>query len=58
MKLIEYIDKNYGGNKSEFARSQGVLPQMVNKWINGDYIVIDGVLYSPRREIKAKELKK
>lgn len=57
MKLIDYINKNYGGNKSEFARSQDVLPQMVNKWLNGDYIVIDGVLYSPRRELKEKELK-
>lgn len=35
-----------------------VTPQHVTKWVNGDYIVIDGILYSPRRELKAKELKK
>ncbi|WP_419057413.1 hypothetical protein [Kluyvera georgiana] len=58
MKLIEYIEKYYSGNKSEFARANEVLPQHVNKWLNGDYIVIDGVLYSPRRELKEKELKK
>ncbi|MGG8042492.1 helix-turn-helix domain-containing protein [Klebsiella aerogenes] len=58
MKLTEYIDKYYGGNKSEFARENGVMPQQVNNWVNGDYIVIAGVLYSPRRELKAKEIKK
>ncbi|MDL4446319.1 hypothetical protein [Klebsiella michiganensis] len=58
MKLIDYIDKYYGGNKSEFARVNDVLPQAITKWIAGDYIVIDGVLYSPRRELKEKELKK
>lgn len=58
MKLIDYIDKYYGGNKSEFARVNDVLPQAITKWIAGDYIVIDGVLYSPRRELKEKELNK
>lgn len=58
MKLIDYIDKYYGGNKSEFARVNDVLPQAITKWIAGGYIVIDGVLYSPRRELKEKELNK
>lgn len=57
MKLTEYIDKYYGGNKSEFARANGVMPQQVNNWINGNYVVIDGFLYSPRRELAPKEIK-
>lgn len=58
MKLTEYIDKYFEGNKSEFARSEGVIPQQVHKWIAMECIVVEGVLYSPRRELKEKELKK
>lgn len=58
MKLTEYIEKYHSGNKADFARVNEVTPQHVTKWVNGDYIVIDGVLYSPRRELKEKELKK
>lgn len=57
MKLTEYIEEYYAGNKAEFARDNDVIPQHVTKWVNGDYIVIDGKLYSPRRELKVKELK-
>ena len=57
MKLTEYIDKYYGGNKSDFARANDVNPQQVTKWINGNYVVIDGFLYSPRRELVPKEIK-
>lgn len=58
MKLTEYIDKYFDGNKSEFARSEGVKQPQVHQWIDKDFIVIDGVLYSPRRELKERELKK
>lgn len=58
MKLIDYISENYGGNRSEFARANGVKPQHVNDWLNGGYIVIDGKLYSPRRDLVPIELKK
>ncbi|EHJ9825988.1 hypothetical protein U0E17_000663 [Salmonella enterica] len=58
MKLTEYIEKHFNGNKAEFARHEGVLAPQVHKWIAMDCVVIDGVLYSPRRELKEKELKK
>lgn len=58
MKLTEYIEKYYSGNKAEFARDNDVIPQHVTKWVKGGYIVVDGIIYSPRREVKAKELKK
>lgn len=58
MKLTEYIEKYYGGNKSEFARSNGVLPQQVNTWLKMECIVIDGKLYSPRRDLAPVDLKK
>ena len=49
MELIDYIAAYHGGVKSRFARSEGVLDQQVTKWVNGKFIVADGVLYSPRR---------
>lgn len=51
MPLIDYIAANFGGNQSAFARHAGVIPQQVTKWINAGWIVVDGKLYSPRREI-------
>lgn len=58
MKLTEYIEKYYDGNKSAFARANEVLPQQVNNWINGDYVVVNNVLCSPRRDLAPIELKK
>lgn len=57
MNLTDYIEKYFGGNKSEFARTEGVTPNYVHKWIAMECIVIDGKLYSPRRELKVKDLK-
>lgn len=51
MTLIEYIEKYYSGNQAAFAASCGVKPQQVTQWINKDFIVVDHVLYSPRREL-------
>ncbi|WP_447881031.1 hypothetical protein [Serratia fonticola] len=53
MPLIEYIAANFGGNKSAFARHMGVIPQQVTKWVNEAWIVVDGKLYSPKRDIPA-----
>ena len=36
MKLIDYIQKQYSGNISEFARSQGVLPSQAQRWLKRD----------------------
>lgn len=52
MKLADYIQEHYGGNQAAFAKAQGVKPQQVTQWINKEFIVVDDVLYSPRRELK------
>ncbi len=51
MTLIEYIEKYYSGNQASFASACGVKPQQITKWINGQFIVVDHILYSPRREL-------
>lgn len=51
MKLIEYINRYYGSNRTAFGDAQGVSKQQVNKWLAGDWMVIDDVLLSPKREL-------
>ena len=51
MKLIEYISVNFNGSQTAFANAQGVKRQQVTQWINKRFIVVDGVLYSLRREL-------
>ena len=50
MNLSDYIIKKYI-TQAAFARSQGVTRQQVTKWINGDFIVVNGKLYSLRRDL-------
>ncbi|WOL24260.1 hypothetical protein fHeYen801_050c [Yersinia phage fHe-Yen8-01] len=52
MPLVEYININFGGNKSAFARHMEVNPQQVTKWVNDEWIVVGNTLYAPRREIQ------
>ena len=52
MLLSDYIDQHHKGSRAGFARSQGVVPQQVNKWLAGQWLVIDGRLYSPKQEVK------
>ena len=54
MSLAEYIDIKYLGNQADFARTQGVAPAQVTQWLKKDFIVVDGKLYSLRRELKAQ----
>lgn len=51
MGLEDYINTHHEGNKAAFARSMNTIPQTVTRWVNDGFIVVDGVLYSPRREI-------
>lgn len=51
MNLSDYIKKQYGGNQTAFAKDNNVKPPQVTQWINKNFIVVDGVLYSPRREL-------
>ncbi|CDM91152.1 5-methyltetrahydropteroyltriglutamate--homocysteine methyltransferase [Xenorhabdus bovienii] len=50
--LSDYIEIYYKGVKAEFARRQGVSPQLVSQWIKNDFIVIDHNLYSWRRNLE------
>ena len=34
MKLINYIQEHHNGNISAFARSQGVLPNQAQRWLD------------------------
>ena len=53
MKLIDYIEKYYAGNKSAFARAEGKKPQRVSEMLHDyDYIVIDGRLWLGREKLK------
>ncbi|HHR6088562.1 TPA: hypothetical protein ACS7ZV_003548 [Providencia alcalifaciens] len=63
MNLLEYIHKYYDGNQSSFARSCNVSPSQVTQWVKKEFIVVNHILYSPRRElefaaIKGKRIKK
>lgn len=53
--LLEFIAEKYGGNKSEFARAQGVSRQQVNEWLVKKFIVFDGELYSRRRTLATNQ---
>ena len=54
MQLIDYIKNEHSGNQAAFAQFVNVKPQQITQWINKGFIVVDGVLYSPRRELKSK----
>ncbi|OHT22727.1 hypothetical protein A3Q29_09495 [Providencia stuartii] len=51
MDIENFINENYGGNKKKFADACKVYPQQVSKWVKNNNIIIDGVMYSPLREI-------
>jgi hypothetical protein len=51
MSLLDYINANFNGNQSEFARHMEVDAQAVRKWVRAGWIVVNNMLYSPRREI-------
>ena len=55
MSLIDYIAAKYSGSQVEFAKAQGVMPQQVTQWIKKGFIVVDGLLYSPRRKLDANQ---
>jgi len=52
LTLHKYIEEHYASNQAAFAAAQGVKPPQVTQWINKRFIVVDDVLYSPRRELK------
>lgn len=50
--LGEYIAEEFSGSQRAFAAAQGVQPAQVTQWLKKDFIVVDDVLYSRRRELK------
>jgi hypothetical protein len=48
--LHDYIAKQYA-SKKEFAAAEGVQDTAVTKWVKGNWIVHNGWMYSPRREL-------
>ena len=54
--LKDYINREHGGSQVKFAAANGVIKQQVTQWIRKGFIVVDGSLYSHRRELKNKEL--
>lgn len=52
MDLIDYIAANYSGSQTAFAEAQGVKLPQVTQWIKKKFIVVDNVLYSPRRNLE------
>lgn len=55
MTLTDHIAAHHGGSQVKFAAANGVLPQQVTKWIKMECIVVDGVLYSPRRALAHRD---
>jgi len=51
MPIRDYIALIYE-SQAHFARVQGVAPAQVTQWINKNCIVVNEILYSPRRSIK------
>ncbi|ATZ95311.1 hypothetical protein DYD83_15855 [Dickeya fangzhongdai] len=56
MLLMEFINRQFGGNQAAFARHMGVRPQKVQDWLNaGMFVYVDAqgraFLCSVRREI-------
>jgi DNA-binding transcriptional regulator YdaS (Cro superfamily) len=51
MSLTGYIEANFNGSQTAFANAQGVKRQQVTQWIKKKFIVVDHVLYAPRREL-------
>lgn len=54
ISLTEYIQRHFDGSQVDFAAKQGVAKQQVTQWISKDFLVIDDVLYSARRELNRK----
>lgn len=51
VSLREYINLEHKGSQVKFAVANGVKKQQVTQWLNKEFIVVDEVLYSPRREL-------
>lgn len=51
IELRKYIQLHHNTQRS-FADIQGVAPCQVSQWMKKQFIVVDTVMYSPRRKLK------
>lgn len=42
-------------SKAEFARLLGVFPQQINTWERAGYVVYNGMMYKPMRQLAEVE---
>lgn len=49
--LSQFIFDKFNDSQSKFAKAQGIKKQQVTKWLNEGFIVIDGHLFSKRRDL-------
>lgn len=49
--LLQYIATYYKSNQSAFGRACGVPHSRIQHWLKGNYVVVDGSLYSKRRTL-------
>jgi len=49
LTLRNYIIEHHSGVQTKFAKANNIDPPQVTQWINGQFLVIDNVLYSKRR---------
>jgi len=49
--ITEYIRAFHGDNQSAFSRKQGVSRQQANRWVKGDFVIVNGKLYKKTRDI-------
>lgn len=47
MKLSKHIETNHKSNQSEFARSQGVKPFQVKRWLDRGCEWLNGAVWCP-----------
>ena len=52
LSLADHIMINHNDNNAAFARKNNVKPQQVTEWKNKGFVVADGKLYSPRRDLE------
>ena len=57
MNIQDYINIRYAGNKTAFAKSQGVSRKTVHNWCDDNYYIHAGIIYRPIRFLKLNKEK-
>lgn len=54
MKIQDYINKYFNGNKSAFARSVNKTYDQIQRWVNQDCYIFDGRVHSSPKTEQSK----